>query len=136
MAESEEDFGVQDNAITWRVIDGELTSSTPSMLRGTAMVTTDIGVSTVMVTNDLDMSTEQPYEEFAEVKAALLIDRIYIPAIVSVGVLGNFLCFVTLVFTNLRTTSTCVYMAAIAVLDSIILVLNLSFFYQGLHWSH
>ncbi|KAL8609457.1 hypothetical protein ACOMHN_037979 [Nucella lapillus] len=75
MAESEEDFGVQDNAITWRVIDGELTSSTPSMLLGTAMVTTDIGVSTVMVTNDLDMSTEQPYEEFAEVKAALLIDR-------------------------------------------------------------
>ncbi|KAL8609458.1 hypothetical protein ACOMHN_037980 [Nucella lapillus] len=131
MAESEEDFGVQDNAITWQVIDGELTSSTPSMLLGTAMVTTDIGVSTVMVTNDLDMSTEQPYEEFSEVKAALLIDRIYIPAIVSVGVLGNFLCFVTLVFTSLRTTSTCVYMAAIAVLDSIILVLDFCVLIRG-----
>ncbi|KAL8609460.1 hypothetical protein ACOMHN_037982 [Nucella lapillus] len=88
-------------------------------------------MSTVMVTNDLDMSIEKPYEEYAEVKAALLIEIIYIPAIVSVGVLGNFLCFVTLVFTSLRTTSTCVYMAAIAVLDSIILVLNLSFLIRG-----
>ncbi|KAL8596482.1 hypothetical protein ACOMHN_044020 [Nucella lapillus] len=47
---------------------------------------------------------------------------IYVLILVSVGLVFNSLCFVTFVFTSLRTTSTCVYMAAIAVLDSIVLV--------------
>ncbi|KAL8577077.1 hypothetical protein ACOMHN_058125 [Nucella lapillus] len=80
---------------------------------------------TTGMTNDsaLVVTTEKPYEEFDEVKTALLIDRIYLPILVSVGVVCNFLCFVTFVFTSLRTTSTCVYMAAIAVLDSSILII-------------
>ncbi|XP_025116239.1 gastrin/cholecystokinin type B receptor-like [Pomacea canaliculata] len=63
--------------------------------------------------------------ELTQVKIAQMINRIYIPLCVSVGVVGNFLCFVTLIFSNLRRTATCIYMAAIAVLDSIILVLAL-----------
>ena len=57
--------------------------------------------------------------------------RIYIPLVVSVGVVGNILCFVTLVFSSLRATSTCVYMAAIAVLDCVILVLDLCVLIRG-----
>ncbi|KAL8596487.1 hypothetical protein ACOMHN_044025 [Nucella lapillus] len=104
-----------------------------------------------METNDvtnystMDMSTEKPFEEFAEVKIASYIDRIYVPFLVSVGLVFNSLCFVTFVFTSLRTTSTCVYMAAIAVLDSIVLVhalcvmvrryLGQTIFYMGSNWT-
>ncbi|KAK7111458.1 G-protein coupled receptor 84-like isoform X2 [Littorina saxatilis] len=85
------------------------------------------------VTSDVTITTttEKPYEEFTEVKAAILIDRIYIPLVVAVGVLGNVLCFVTLVFSSLRATSTCVYMAAIAVLDCVILVLDFCVLIRG-----
>ncbi|XP_070206116.1 probable G-protein coupled receptor B0563.6 [Littorina saxatilis] len=83
------------------------------------------------VTSDVTTTTEKPYEEFTEVKAAILIDRIYIPLVVAVGVVGNVLCFVTLVFSSLRATSTCVYMAAIAVLDCVILVLDLCVLIRG-----
>ncbi|KAL8596479.1 hypothetical protein ACOMHN_044017 [Nucella lapillus] len=85
-------------------------------------------MSTTMVTNDVfketatNIATEKQNEEFAEVKIASLIDRIYVPLLVSVGLVFTSLCFVTFVFTSLRTTSTCVYMATIAVLDSIVLV--------------
>jgi len=57
--------------------------------------------------------------------------RIYIPLVFVVGVLGNILCFVTLVFSSLRATTTCVYMAAIAVLDCVILVLDLCVLIRG-----
>ncbi|XP_076450031.1 leukotriene B4 receptor 1-like [Babylonia areolata] len=90
-------------------------------------------------------TTEKPYAEFAEVKAAILIDRIYVPLVVAMGLAGNTLCFVTLVFSSLRTTSTCVYMAAIALLDSLVLGVVLGFllatalghaaFYRGSHWG-
>ncbi|KAL8571233.1 hypothetical protein ACOMHN_066019 [Nucella lapillus] len=49
--------------------------------------------------------------------------RVYRPVLLIVGLVFNSLCFVTFVFTSLRTTSTCVYMAAIAVLDSIVIFL-------------
>ncbi|XP_025088038.1 uncharacterized protein LOC112560385 [Pomacea canaliculata] len=48
-----------------------------------------------------------------------------------VGIVGNFLCFVTLVFSSLRRTSTCIYMAAIAVLDTLILVLDFCVLLRG-----
>ena len=38
------------------------------------------------------------------------------------------LSFITVIFSSLRNTSTCVYMAAISVLDSFILVINLCYF--------
>ncbi|KAL8596486.1 hypothetical protein ACOMHN_044024 [Nucella lapillus] len=85
------------------------------------MLTTVVNSDVINYTTP-DMATEKPYEEFAEVKIATLIDRIYVPILVSVGLVFNSLCFVTFVFTSLRTTSTCVYMAAIALLDSIVLV--------------
>ncbi|KAL8577064.1 hypothetical protein ACOMHN_058112 [Nucella lapillus] len=94
----------------------ELTSSMSSLM-STKMVTNDVINETAT-----NIATEKPYEEFAEVKIASLIARIYVPFLVSVGLVFNFLCFVTFVFTSLGTTSTCVYMAAIAVLDSIVLV--------------
>nr|KAG5687824.1 hypothetical protein BaRGS_025464 [Batillaria attramentaria] len=66
------------------------------------------------------------------VQLLLITDcRIYIPTVVCFGLLGNVLCFATLVFSSLRNTSTCVYMAAIAVLDSIILVLDLCVLIRG-----
>ncbi|XP_076457595.1 uncharacterized protein LOC143291284 [Babylonia areolata] len=76
-------------------------------------------------------STARKYEDFTEVKVAVLIDRIYIPLVVTLGVAGNTLCFLTLVFSPLRHTSTCVYMAAIAVLDCVILVLDLCVLLRG-----
>ncbi|XP_076458317.1 putative G-protein coupled receptor B0563.6 [Babylonia areolata] len=87
-------------------------------------MSSDIIVTTIHP--PVDMNTGTPFEEMAEVKAGLLIDRIYIPTLTVVGVLGNLLCFLTLVFTSLRNTSTCVYMAAIAVLDCIILIIGFS----------
>ncbi|XP_076458566.1 uncharacterized protein LOC143292265 [Babylonia areolata] len=104
------------------VTDHVLTSSTSSLMLGTTNMTSHPAT---------DMVSEKPYEEFAEVMTAVLIDRIYIPIVVSVGVLGNFLCFVTLVFTSLRNTSTCVYMAVIAVLDCVILILDFCVLVRG-----
>ena len=57
--------------------------------------------------------------------------RIYQPAVISVGMVGNMLCFFTLIFSSLRYTSTCVYMAAISVLDSVILALDLCVLVRG-----
>ena len=51
--------------------------------------------------------------------------------IVCVGVVGNVLCFITLVFSSLRATSTCIYMAVIAVLDCAILILDLCVLVRG-----
>ena len=59
------------------------------------------------------------------------LSRIYIPLVVSVGLVGNIMSFVTLVFSTLRSTSTCVYMAAIAVLDCVILVLDFCVLVRG-----
>ncbi|XP_076458565.1 G-protein coupled receptor 54-like [Babylonia areolata] len=115
MAGSTNTLGVQTDDVPSGVADHELTSSTSSLLLGT-MVTTHVTNHSIV-----DMVTEKPFGEFLEVKASILVERICIPIIVSVGLLGNFLCFVTLVFTSLRNTSTCVYMAAIAVLDCSIL---------------
>ncbi|KAL8596485.1 hypothetical protein ACOMHN_044023 [Nucella lapillus] len=104
-------------------------------------------MSTTMVSGDVTNHTitEKPLEDFTEVKIATLIDRIYVPFLVSVGFVFNFLCFVTFVFTSLRTTSTCVYMAAIAVLDSVVLVQALcvlirryigqTVFFMGNRWA-
>ncbi|XP_076458564.1 uncharacterized protein LOC143292261 [Babylonia areolata] len=121
------------------VTDHELTSSSSSLLLWT-MVT-----SHVTSHSAVNMTTEIPYEEMAIVKVAVWMESICVPLIVAFGVLGNFLCFVTLVFTSLRNTSTCVYMAVIAVLDSTILVLQLNIiisryvgyveFYVGNDWA-
>ena len=57
--------------------------------------------------------------------------RIYQPVVISVGMVGNMLSFITVIFSSLRYTSTCVYMAAISVLDSAVLVNTLSFLISG-----
>ncbi|KAL8576662.1 hypothetical protein ACOMHN_025137 [Nucella lapillus] len=89
----------------------------------------DILADATMITSKNTM--EKKYEDFTEVKVAVLIDRIYIPVVVVLGVMGNVLSFLTLVFSPLRNTSTCVYMAAIAVLDTVILVLDLCVLLRG-----
>ncbi|XP_076458316.1 putative G-protein coupled receptor 139 [Babylonia areolata] len=119
MAGSTNTLGGQSDDVPSGVTDHELTSSTSSLLLGT-MVTTHVTNHSIV-----DMVTEKPFGEFLEVKVAVLLERIYIPILVAVGVPCNFLCFVTLVFTSLRNTSTCVYMAAIAVLDCVILIHSL-----------
>ncbi|XP_076458562.1 putative G-protein coupled receptor B0563.6 [Babylonia areolata] len=122
-ADSDPSFAVYSDELSSPVTGYEFM---PSMSSSPVTTMAAINISG-QPTMDMDTETETPDEEIWEAVLSGLMKRICIPIIVSVGLLGNFLCFVTLVFTSLRNTSTCVYMAVIAVLDSIILVVVLGF---------
>ncbi|KAK6166272.1 hypothetical protein SNE40_023008 [Patella caerulea] len=56
------------------------------------------------------------------------INLYYIPVCASIGILGNSLAFLVLIRSTLRKSTTCLYMAVIAFLDTCILILNICFF--------
>ncbi|ESO82210.1 hypothetical protein LOTGIDRAFT_135066, partial [Lottia gigantea] len=56
------------------------------------------------------------------------INLVYIPICSSIGIVGNSVAFCVLVLSSLRHTTTCLYMAVIACLDTLVLVLNICFF--------
>ncbi|XP_076458563.1 uncharacterized protein LOC143292260 [Babylonia areolata] len=116
-ADSNGAIGVLLDEMSSAVTGHELTSPIAPILSG---ITT-----TMDMNNDSTAGVER--QQLLEEKIANMVRRIYIPFTVAVGVPGNLLCFVTLVFTSLRSTSTCVYMAVIAVLDCVILTVALGF---------
>lgn len=77
--------------------------------------------------NNLDLGKDELLKDFVEFQVAVAIDNYYVPVCSCLGILGNMWSFVTLLSPALRRSTTCQYMAAIAIADSMILLYNILF---------
>ena len=77
-------------------------------------------------TDDLNTKTTDDFMEEVEslvsYKLAILIAKYWNPILVPIGLVGNVLSFLIMVKPNSRKMSTCIYMAAISVNDSMMLI--------------
>ena len=80
-------------------------------------------------TEDLDTKTRDSFMDevktFLTYKVATLIAKYWSPILVPIGLVGNVLSFLIMIKPNNRKLSTCIYMAAISVNDSMMMVLVL-----------
>ena len=70
---------------------------------------------------------EWQLEEFSEYRAARLLNALAPPALFAVGVTGNTMTLMVLTFSELRHTACCKYLAAVALADTMVLILNFVF---------
>ena len=81
---------------------------------------------------------ESQLEEFPEYRAARLLNTLAPPALFAVGVTGNTMTLIVLTFSELRHTACCKYLAAVALTDTMVLILNFVFNFvdQFVHKVH
>ena len=90
-----------------------------------------IGVSEILVinfTDDLNTTTDGFMEEVESLltyKVAIFIAKYWSPILVPIGLVGNILSFFIMIKPTNRKLSTCIYMAAISVNDSMMMLLVL-----------
>lgn len=75
----------------------------------------------------LDLSSDTTLQNFIEFQIANGIDYYFSPVCSAVGILGNMWAFAILLTPSMRKSTTCQYMAALAIADSLILVYNVLF---------
>ncbi|KAK6183034.1 hypothetical protein SNE40_010586 [Patella caerulea] len=78
-------------------------------------------------------------EDYLEYKISWKIFQVYVPICTFFGICGNTMSFLVLMFSNLRHTSTCIYMATISCLDTVILSVVLCYHvnrYPGVNVFH
>ena len=67
-------------------------------------------------------------EDFVEYRISLAIHMYVLPIVVSIGIPGNIISFVVLVFSTFRKSTTSLYLATLAVLDTVILTVSVLWF--------
>ncbi|XP_041374224.1 growth hormone secretagogue receptor type 1-like [Gigantopelta aegis] len=86
-----------------------------------------IDFNTTKATNGLRL------EDFVEYRISLKIHLYVLPILVSVGIPGNIVSFVVLVFSTFRKSTTSIYLATMAILDTVILILSILWFISFYH---
>ena len=71
-------------------------------------------------------SDNKTIEDYAEFHIGMAINAYAPPVITVIGLVGNFLCLFVVMQKHIRNLTTAIYMAALAILDTIVLVLGLS----------
>lgn len=100
--------------------NGDIMLPPQNVTSGLSSTTASVRNVTVLPTDDIN--------NYMEERVAQYIHLIYVPICVSLGVIGNSISFCVLVMTSLRKTTTCLYLATIAWMDSLILVIDLVFY--------
>ena len=74
---------------------------------------------TIILTSNNTTSSHQDLYSPDEITTIVTnLDYYFVPAIIFIGLLGNTLSFMVFVFTNLKTLSSSVYLAALSISDS------------------
>ncbi|XP_048237981.1 growth hormone secretagogue receptor type 1-like [Haliotis rufescens] len=109
--------------------NGDIMLPPQNVTSGLSSTTASVRNVTVLPTDDIN--------NYMEERVAQYIHLIYVPICVSLGVIGNIISFCVLVMTSLRKTTTCLYLATIACMDSLILVIDLVFYLRRYYtYSH
>ncbi|XP_041374812.1 growth hormone secretagogue receptor type 1-like [Gigantopelta aegis] len=72
-------------------------------------------------------------EDFIEYRISLKIHLYVLPILVSIGIPGNIISFVVLVFSSFRQRTSSIYLATLAILDTVILIISLLWFISFYH---
>ncbi|KAK7466639.1 hypothetical protein BaRGS_00037247 [Batillaria attramentaria] len=71
--------------------------------------------------------------QFVEFQVALWIDYVYVPVCAGFGIIGSLLSLCVLLSPRMAHSSTCIYMAALAVSDCLIQIVNILFLVRKFH---
>ncbi|XP_076444961.1 neuropeptides B/W receptor type 2-like [Babylonia areolata] len=94
-------------------------------------VTSQMAATLVMMSTetnnvpDLYLSSDDRLLQYVEFRAALWIDYVYVPICSALGIAGNLISFCVLLSSRMSGASTSVYMAALAVSDTLVQVCNI-----------
>ncbi|XP_067687695.1 probable G-protein coupled receptor B0563.6 [Haliotis asinina] len=88
---------------------------------------TTVEVTTYKVEDLLYLSEDGRLKAFLEFQVSWYLDVVYAPICSILGILGNTLSFIVLLSSNMRNTTSYLYMAVLSCTDTIVLVLNILF---------
>ncbi|XP_071100698.1 probable G-protein coupled receptor B0563.6 [Haliotis cracherodii] len=84
-------------------------------------------VTTYRVEDALYLSEDDRLKSFLEFQVSWYLDVVYAPICSILGIVGNTLSFIVLLSSNMRNTTSYLYMAALSCTDTIVLILNILF---------